>query len=201
MASLLSYALTTVNDVKELLDIPTSDSTKNNLIIRKINAATKMIENYCGRRFQATTYENVLYDATNSDELVLRQRPVLEFESFGSRDTSMNDEDWDDVDPDFYFIDKTAGIIKLNFNSYGHWDRYRVTYTAGYYTIPEDIAEAAATLAAFLVTNGISGTNVKSKQEGQRKLEYFEANTSSLIDQLGLDEILKSYANYPLGGI
>lgn len=205
MADLLSYALCTVADVKELLGIPDSDTSKDNLIKRKINQATEMIERYTGRRFKETTYTEEEYDATNTDQLILRQRPVTAVSGFGARDTSLNDSDWSDIDSDLFFssLPNNSGVIDANFGLTGHWNRYRITYTAGYSTIPADLAEACAQLAAFLVDNGTSGTNVKSKQEGQRKIEYFDSNSAgggsqSLFNQLGIDEILISYSNYPL---
>lgn len=203
MASLLSYALTTVADVKELLDIPSSDTSKDNLIIRKINQATIMIERYTGRRFALTTYTDEEYNSTGTDQLVLRQRPIVSISSISSRDTSLNEADWDALDTEIFFQDNDSGIVRLLFSTFGRWNRYKVTYSAGYTTIPEDIAEAAAMLAAYLLENGTSGTAVKSKSEGQRRIEYFDQsqNSNDLFQQLGIDEILKSYANYPIGGL
>lgn len=200
MATLLSYALTTVADVKELLGIDAGDSSKNNLIIRKINQATEMIEKYTGRRFALTTYTDEEYDATHTDQLILKQRPITALSALGIRDSDMNESDWETVDTENYFYDANAGVVEGVFSLTGSWNRYRVTYTAGYSTIPSDIAEAAATLAAYLVQNPVSGSGIKSKSEGQRSVTYFDTSTNnqSLIEQLGLDDILDSYSNYPI---
>ena len=204
MATLLSYSLTTLADVKESLGIDAGDTTQDNVIIRKINQATRMIEKYTGIRFASTVYTNEEYDATNVDQLVLKQRPIITFTSFQVRDTTLNQSDWETVDSTLYFVDSDAGVLDLLFIADGHWNRYRVTYTAGYATIPEDIAEAAATLAAFYVDNPTSGAAIKSKEEGQRKIEYYNTSGSSqkgdtsVFGQLGIDEILDSYANYPI---
>jgi hypothetical protein len=200
MATLLSYALTTVADVKESLGLSNGDTSKDNLITRKINQATEMIERYTNRRFKQTAYTDEVYDATGTNQIVLRNRPISSV-TLKSRNTTQNVSDYTTVDDDFYFIDSEAGILQLDFTSLGTWDSMAVTYTGGYSTIPSDIAEACATLAAFLVTNGTTGTNVKSKQEGQRKIEYFDAAAGSknnLFEQLGIDEILDSYSNNPL---
>lgn len=196
MATLASYSLTSLADVKESLGIDSGNTTKDNLIIRKINQATDMIEKYCGgRRFAATDYTNEEYDSPQSDVLVLRNRPINSVTSLQQRDSSLNENDWSTVETELYFTDSTGGTLDLNFTAGGHWNRYRVTYNAGYTTIPNDLAEACATLAAFLVQNGTSGTNVKSKQEGRRKIEYFDSsgNGDSLFKQLGIDEILDAY--------
>ena len=200
MADLLSYALTSVADVKESLGIDSGDNSKNNLIIRKINQATEMIERFTGRRFTQTTYTQEEYDATNIDQLILKNRPVITFALFEARDSSLNEDDWSTVDSELYFVDDNAGVIDLMFNAVGRWNRYRATYIAGYAAIPADIAEAAATLASFLVENPTSGAAVRRKREGQREIEYFDAksNSSSLFEQLGIDETLRSYANDPI---
>lgn len=205
MAELLSYALTTLADVKETLDIASSDTSKDNLIIRKINQATEMIENYTGRRFKLTSYTNEEYDATGTDQLILRQRPIDTAYTFslGYRDTSLNDNDWSTSDTNLYFVDSESGVMDLNFISSGHWNRYRVSYRAGYSTIPADLAEACATLAAYLVDSGTSGTNVKKKQEGARSIEYFDpkagaTSTSDIFDMLNITGTLNAYSNNPI---
>lgn len=203
MATLLSYALTNVSDVKESLGIASSDHSKDNLIIRKINQATRAIEAYCGRRFLQTTYTDELYTAPNTNQLVLRNRPIVGSVSLGVRDTSLNDDDFEAVETSLYFSDANSGVIDLNFRAIGSWGRYRVTYTAGYATIPEDLAEACATLAAYYVTNA-SGTQVglNMKQEGQRSTRYGNNNHllsfDNILAQLGIDQIINSYANNPV---
>lgn len=203
MADLLSYALTTLADVKETLGIDSGVTTYDNLIKRKINQATEMIERYCGgRRFASTTYTNEEYDATNSDQLILKNRPVTTFTNLQSLDGTTNTGSFSTVDSQFYFVDNNAGVIDLTFNASGKWNRYRVTYTAGYSTIPSDLAEACVTLAAYLYENSTSGTGVKRKTEGSRSIEYFDANAGSgnndLFEQLNIDDTLKTYANYPI---
>lgn len=203
MATLLSYALTSLSDVKESLGIASSDTSKDNLITRKINQATRAIEAYCGRRFALTTYTNDPYSATGTDQLILRQRPITQFTSLSIRDSGLNYANWEDIDSQLYFVDSDSGILKLVFNAVGMYDRYRVTYTAGYATIPEDLAEACASLATFYY-NTATGVHValSTIKEGQRELQYSRQlntlNFSQIISQLGIDEIINSYANSPV---
>lgn len=204
MATLYSYALTSIADVKETLGIDVGNTTKDNLIIRKINQATDMIEKYCGgRRFSEDTYIDEEYDATNSNQLALRNYPITNIVSLSYRDSSLNENSWEIVDADRYFVDQNAGVIDLTFNARGRWNRYKVTYDAGYGTIPADLAEACVTLVAYLYENATSGTGIKKKQEGSRSIEYFDVNASSsgdngILGQLNIDDILNTYAKYPL---
>ena len=93
MASLNSWALTTLADVKESLGIDSGTTTGDNLIIRKINQATDMIESYCGKNnsqhFASTVYTNEEYDGTGTDQLILKNRPVITFTTLQQRDTTL----------------------------------------------------------------------------------------------------------------
>ena len=202
---LLSYALTNLADVKESLGITAGDTSKDNLITRKINQATEMIEAYCqlarDHHFASTTYTNEEYDGTGINQISLKMRPVITLSSFQYRNTTENINSWTEADSDLYFIDLNAGVIDLLWGQTRDWNRYRVTYTAGFSTIPSDLAEACVTLAGYLVENSATGTSVKRKREGAREIEYFApatTDTGSLIGSLGLDNMLGRYINYAL---
>lgn len=205
MASILSYALTTLADVKETLGIDSGVTTKDNLIIRKINQATEMIERYCGlprdHHFAETTYTQEEFNGTGTNVLVLRMWPVNSGETFTlqERGTSQNLDDWDTVDTENYHVNYKAGLVRGLFTFLKYPHLYRVTYTAGYSTIPADLAEAAVTLAGYLVDNATSGTSVKRKREGQREIEYHAPQSDdSLFKSLGIDDILNTYGLDPL---
>lgn len=208
MADLSPTALTTLADVKESMGIPSSNTTQDNLIIRKINQATLMIERYTGRKFKAADYVEY-YDGGGGNELTLRNYPVNSVTSMSYRNVSDNEDDFTVYDTEDYFIDATAGRIKSNGRYWGGFDTWKIAYNAGYDVIPADLAEACASLAAYLANANTSsgGTGIKSKQEGQRKIEYFDPSGSmgtggdSIISQLGLDDILDTYADIGFSGL
>lgn len=200
MATLVSYALTNVADVKESLGI--TNNSKDNLIIRKINAATDMIENYCGRRFASTVYTDETYDIEGGRTINLNNYPVISFTSLSERDTSQNINSWTTVNSEFYFVDTDAGIVELLYGMISGWQRYKVTYTAGYTTIPNDLAEACATLAGYLVGQNPTTIDSKSVQEGQRKQEFFDtsSSTADIFQRLGIADVIDSYATVLISG-
>lgn len=201
MADLLSYALCSVEDVTSIPGFP-SASISDDFIKRKINQATEMIEGYCGRRFKSTTYTDELYDGTLTDSLVLRNRPITGTPVLKGRDGATSDSGYDTIDSSFYFIDYDAGIIDAVSRFYGGFDRWAVTYTAGYTTIPADLQEACATLAAYLAQNSLGTGGISSKQEGSRKVDYFNTTgASGIIGLLHLDEILDGYSNTVISGL
>lgn len=211
MASLSSGALTTVEDVKEQLGIDSSDHSKDNLIIRKINSATLMIERYIGRSIKAQNFTEYYDGGGDSGELTLRNYPIISVTSLSSRNVSDNKDDFTASDSGDYFIDSTGGRLKLLSGLYGAWDEWKVVYRAGYETVPADLAEACATLAGFYVDGASSGATggavVKRKQEGQREIEYFDPRSNNatsqndIFDQLGITEVLDSYADINITGL
>ena len=203
MTALSAEALTSVADVKELLGI--TGATQDNLITRNINYATKIILNYCGvTSFRSTAYVEY-YDGIGGNELVLRNRPVITMTSVQWRDEAGNNASFETLDSEDYFVDTDAGIIKSLIDLGGSFHTWKISYTAGYASIPDDLAEACARMAAYMLENGTAGTSIKSKQEGQRKIEYFDSSsaggTASLIDSLGLDDILRPYCDVAISGL
>lgn len=205
MSTLVSYALTSVADVKESLGIASSDLSWDNLITRKINQATRQIESYCGRRFLETTYVNEEYSATHTDQIILRQRPVTDTTPFtlSFRNTVLNEDSFNLVEPDIYFVDKNSGVLDGLFNIVGRWNNWQITYSAGYATIPEDLQEAAASLAAYFTLNAdTSKIGLAEIREGTRQVRYglrnLETTFKIIAGQLGIDDILDSYSNYQL---
>ena len=165
MATLNSWALTSVADVKESLGI--TGNSQNNLIIRKINQATDMIESYCGKNnsqhFKETTYTSEEYDGTGTNQLILKNNPVISLSNFSERNTTQNENSWTTIDTQDYFVDLTAGVIDCRFGILKHWNLYKVTYIAGFATIPSDLAEACVMLACALVEN--ASTDVYKRQK------------------------------------
>lgn len=207
MASLLSYALVGVSDVKETLGVASSVTTYDNLIIRKINQATEMIEGYCNRRFKEQTGLVEYYDGNGELNLILRNRPITSTTTMilQARNTTLNTDDFTTVPTDQYFIDNNAGTIDGISSFWGGFDQWKVTYSAGYATIPSDVAEACASIAAYLVNNDPSQVaGISNKEEGTRKLQYSNNkngyDSDNIIDQLGLKITLDRYAEPVISG-
>jgi hypothetical protein len=91
--------------------------------------------------------------------------------------------------------------VYLLFTASGRWKSYKVTYSAGYATIPADLAEACASLACFYYNSADgSDVGVSKKKEGQREISFASATQdfNGITESLGIDGILNSYANNPI---
>lgn len=199
MSDLLSYALVTLNDTKDYLGV--SVNTDDDLIKRLINSATKMIENYCDRRFLSTAYSNERYSGDGGHYLFLRNYPATSLTSIEYMTGDYNSPNWEAYDSEFYSIvttdEKNGGVIYNDIPFYGGENNLRVNYTAGYTTIPEDIQQACLDLVSWFYkkrkTHGI-----KSESLGDRSVTYFDIKGSSPITDLGLDEMLDPYKTFKI---
>lgn len=202
MADLYTYALVSVSDVQDSSGY--SGSYTADQIKRKINQATDIIETFCNlprdHHFKQTTYTNEIYAGSGGNTINLMMVPVISISSFQRHDGVENGASFSDVETNLYYTDLSTGTIQLLFNTNADWSAYRVTYVAGYSTIPYDLQEACISLVNYLLQNSTAGTNVKRKQEGARSIEYFQAaGSTSLVEDLGLDDILNRYIVYAVG--
>lgn len=135
MATLKTYALTNETRLKTFIGVTGADDDE--LLKDIINAVTSFVENYCNRRFQQTAYEEEEYTTDSGDtSIILKQWPVISGETFllEIRTSALNEDDWEDVDSEDYFVDLDAGIVEgaADQKFLRGVNKYRVSYTAGY---------------------------------------------------------------------
>lgn len=158
--TLENYALTQVNDVKSIIDIPAGTTTWDQTFIELINSATVWMENYCGRgRFATTTYTNETYDTDSEpgDEglerwLYLNAYPVTAFTTIEYRTGTSTYASYDSTAYETY---AERGAIYFYGGIPKGKKTVRVTYTAGYvinwstqgsHTLPHDLTHACRKL-------------------------------------------------------
>ena len=140
--SLNTEALTSLDNVKAFVSITGSTTADDDLLEDLINRLTKVFENYCGvTHFKATDYVEYI-DGVGGSIMFLKNIPIISVTEI------VYDPDWvwtsseDIVDSDDYRINQD-GLYVVN-KSY--WDgglqSYKVTYNAGYATIPDDLEQS-----------------------------------------------------------
>lgn len=201
----LPYALTTVQRVKDILEI--KDEGLDRVIMRMINAASDFIQAQCnGRKFLRQTYTNEVYSASNTKQkyLVLRQCPVISVSSFQYRAGPPSAPNWtsfvvdqyelinsqQDINGDIYYpsgIIRIYGYIPMLYNN-----MTRVTYIAGYkidfdnagntafHTLPADISRLCDNLVVrWLKRRDFAGMNSKA----------LEGSNINFRDKLDADDL------------
>ncbi len=148
------YSLTNLSKIKSFLGIDDTDSDE--LFNDLINSISDFIENFCGRRFISTVYEVAEGSDTaeyfDGDDIVeniyLKNYPITELSKVEYNSGTFSTPDWHEYDADDYSYDAKAGIITFEGGVRGGKQNIRVSYTAGYETIPHDIELAANKLIA-----------------------------------------------------
>lgn len=187
--SLNANALITLNDLKESLSI--TDSTQDSLLEGIINRSSQVIETYVGHPIKSATYTQEKYDG--AAKIVLDKWPVTAITSVQYQTGDIGNPDWDDVDSTSYALERDGdrGILLLQSPIAGE-DAYRVTYTAGYTDVPEDIKQACLELCEYTFNMKASGGK-KSETLGEYSVTYQSYTKGDLLGQLGVDLILDFY--------
>lgn len=126
-------ALITLDELKEYLKIDVSQTDDDEVLQALLNSASSWITGFLGRNLLKQTYVEY-YDGDGSDELLLRNHPVVSITSIyvdylrqWASNTLVASTD--------YYVKKQSGIVKA-FYMFGNFIRGRanvkITYVAGY---------------------------------------------------------------------
>jgi len=169
-----AYVLTTYESVKAYLGLTNDDDQA--LIEAMIDSVSAVIETFCQRKFKSRAYVEY-YSGDGTTELMVDQYPV----------TAITDI-WDDVNHDFtdsYKIDTSNilfsdigsnlsdGIVLLEGDTFRSGVKnVKISYTAGYTTIPLDLADACIQFVAK-VFNLRGKQGIESEKIGNYAIKFF----------------------------
>ena len=177
-----STNLCTRDDLKTHLGV-TGDGYDDQLDLL-IAAASEAVERWCGCAF-ASAEATEHYDGGGHDRLVLRRRPVTAVAGLWD-DTARDFDDASEIAGDDYVLEMDAGIVRLLRGSFGDGVRnVKITYTAGYGTIPDDLAQACILIAAswFNQARG-GGEGLRSQAVAGVARQFAEASMPDSVRRL-----------------
>lgn len=181
---------------KEHLDIDLTDTSKDNFLTNTLNAAWKAAVNYIGYDLNATDYVEYI-DGDSTDSILLSYYPVISIASIYDDMNRVFDSTSLVPATDYVLYEDTGKVRKLNSDgqyivigipfSAIVWNKgvrnIKVTYTAGYATIPYDAARAVVLLAAWYAQRaGTEGKN--SETLGGKTVQYDAYSIPLWIRQL-----------------
>lgn len=134
-------ALTTLANVREYLQTPAADTTKDNLLTRLINVASAAIESFCGRKFKSRSFTETHYydDYESAQNILTKQFPITAL-------TSITDDGVALTADELAECENRTTYIRLDEERSG---TIVITYTAGYTTIPYDLEQACVLLVHY----------------------------------------------------
>jgi hypothetical protein len=148
----------TLEQVKEYVDIKTTETDKDSLINTLIASSQAFIEEYCNRKFEKSVETE--YHEGGSNKIFVKKYPIF---------ASPAPQIWDSWDRLYastdlilatdYFIDYDKGIISFDYEVGGSPGAVKVVYTGGYksYLIPLPVSQACIELVARKLKEGPSG--------------------------------------------
>lgn len=189
----------TLADLKEHLDIDTTDTSKDSFLTNTLNACWKNLVNYLGQDLAQTTYTED-YDGDGGKTLILDQFPVISITSLYVdwnrtwQNSPFTPDSTTLIAPTSYFCNLKTGVITI-FNSYNSFSRgsgnVHVIYIAGYTTIPYDAKEALIEYASFVAQR--AGTEGRVAQTLGGKSEQYDLSAIPLY----IRQMIISYRKIP----
>ncbi len=188
-----------LNDVKNWLGIDLGVTTFDAKLSTMLLAVSKKIIEYCGDDFQKHIIgaPGEVMDGTRSDFLQPRILPIISVEAI-SLHVDVTGLGGLDLDPDEYEA-QPGGIQLKRLNSPQGRSNVLIQYTAGYETVPEDVAMATLLgVEAFnlRLTNKRIGISSRQKgtgagqQEQEQYLKAWDPDSGLPMEAVGL---LQSY--------
>lgn len=174
-------ALITKNQLKRFLETNITNNDIDDLITDLINKVSTSFETYCGRIFISATYTE--YFNGGSSWLFPKQTPIISITNI------WEDTDWvftnDPIDSTGYrIVEGNNRVYYAGFFEKGI-DAVKMTYVAGYSTIPEDLK-----LACLLQSSHLYKRRNNVHLDGETK-----ADTTNTFTTLNLLPVVKRILN------
>jgi uncharacterized phiE125 gp8 family phage protein len=170
-----STTLATRTALRLYLGIDASDTQHDDLLDALIDYASERIESHCRRGFASAELTEYL-DGTGTSRIVLSRRPVTALTSVHedsgrvfAAETQVDSADLV-LHPERGIVDRLGAVFARGART------VKVAYTAGYATVPDDVALACVKLAAAWFAHARTGADgVKRESLGGYAAEYAAA--------------------------
>ena len=158
--------------VEELLRVSISTGDQVVACQRAITAASEAIRNYCNQTIHLVEDDEYTFDVPAGQyNLILPELPVVSVESVVEDDETL-------TVTDDYILANHGQLIRVGARWKQGWQIVTVTYTHGYATIPDDIADMATRIAARVYQAGLRAADmdgvpgVAAKSLGDYSVQY-----------------------------
>lgn len=181
-------ALATVEDIRKYLNRSLEDNDEM-VLGMYLDGVQQLFETECKRAFDSAEYTHYL-DAPGTDKLFPTQYPITAIDSI-YQDSSRGWDATSLIDSADYFIDSSEDCIILKSGTFIESKKaIKMTYTAGYTTIPNDLKMVCIIETARMFRRDYENQDLGVKSRNEEGL-----TTSFITDTFlpGTKRVLKRY--------
>lgn len=164
--------LTTLNDVKSWLGL--TDGSDDVLLVRLITAASHFMQQFMGRDIVSTTYNDEVYHGNGSAMLTVRQFPIISIAGLSVDGVAISDFSFDSRNV-YLKVPLAIGMGNV-----------KITYTAGFATVPFMLQQAAIELVSLRYREK-DRIGHSSKQLGGETVSFIVSDMTASIKTALLD--------------
>ncbi|MBA60020.1 MAG: hypothetical protein CMQ40_12730 [Gammaproteobacteria bacterium] len=159
--------LVTLADTKTALGISSTDTERDAMLTRVINAVSHRIRDYTGQHLNLATYTDQWFQP---DVVFTRGNPVNSISAASADSGALS------VSTDIEFDPETGRIFRLSGgNALDDWRsvaHLEITYSAGYATLPDDLADLVFTGVQNRFEGWLVGTRGLGGQQGAMRVQF-----------------------------
>lgn len=167
------YSLITLDEVKNFIGMTGSTTETDNLLEDLINRTSILFESYINEKILSRVYTEY-FDGKGAMVLFPKHSPITVITSI------YDDYDWDwetddliDAD-DYRIVDDRYITLKSSVSVLGDYKQnIKITYTAGYSTVPDDLKQACITEVSRMYKNR-NQVDVTSKTLSDGSVSFFD---------------------------
>jgi len=165
--------LVTLDEMKTYLGIPLIDTTYDDFLTEQLNIVSSAIENYCGRKFNETSYVQTFYGDDYLTEyrsygLLLYHFPLTAIVSVSDSGTVLDASVYRIHDPSGMMYRIDSGYKRHWFTDYTADNTIVVTYSAGYAIVPYEIQSVVKSLVEESYNKKVNGVGLNFGNDVQR---------------------------------
>ena len=159
--------LVTLIATKSALGIWTADSDRDSMLLRAINSVSQRIRDYTGQYISLATYTDQWFQP---DVVFTRGNPVNSISAASADSGALS------VSTDIKFDPETGRVFRLSGgNALDDWRsvaHLEITYSAGYASLPDDLADLVFTGVQNRYEGWLAGTRGLGGQQGTTRVQF-----------------------------
>lgn len=153
--------LVTLENVKEFIGLASTDTSKDTFLRHLITRASRFIKTYAGREFVSATFSEEVHSGNDRQKLYLDHYPIISVTEVKEDDVALDADEYEVLANEGALFREAgwyggtlamASVLSTEPDPYAETRNLKVTYTAGWADVPDDIEQACLQMVALWYT-------------------------------------------------